>query len=62
MDNEAKMQITKQAMSEGYKGNFTDLIIQQEEAMQKQNQSSIHLFQLRLESERFVLDPLAHPL
>ena len=25
-------------MSEGYKGNFTDLIIQQEEAMQKQNQ------------------------
>tara|TARA_R110001606_G_scaffold104372_2_gene227898 strand:- start:6403 stop:8073 length:1671 start_codon:yes stop_codon:yes gene_type:complete len=38
MDNEAKMQIIKQAMSEGYKGNFTDLIIQQEEAMQKQNQ------------------------
>jgi hypothetical protein len=38
MENDAKMQIIKQAMAEGYKGNFTDLIMQREQEMQQQGQ------------------------
>ena len=38
LDESAKMDIIKNALAQGYEGDFTDLFIQQEQAMQQQQQ------------------------